>query len=141
MFSKDARFLVADDSNMVRDLVRTALAQLGFNRIETAQDGSVALDQIRKSFRENDPFQLVFTDINMPRMDGLRMLEIIRGEANLKDLPVIIVTTESSKQSVVRAVMQGVSGYMVKPFGIEDVKKKVKEIYDRVSVQTTPPSR
>ncbi len=135
MFHDEARFLIADDSNLTRDLVRTALTQLGLLNVDSAADGAVALEKIKVAADEGKPYDLVFTDINMPKIDGLLLLETVRSNLKTRNTPVIIVTTESAKQSVVRAVMQGVSGYMVKPFGVEDVKKKVKEIHDRISAQ------
>lgn len=75
------------------------------------------------------PYAMIFCDIHMPHVDGLRLLEMLRSEQKTKNTPVIMVTTESSKEAVVRAAMSGISGYIVKPFEVEDVKKKVREVY------------
>ncbi len=139
MYKPDSRFLIADDSNMVRDLIRTALSQLGLKKVDSAADGILALEKIKIAIDENKPYSLVFTDINMPKMDGLVMLETLRANMKTRNVPVLIITTESAKQSVVRAVMAGVWGYMVKPFGVEDVKKKIKEIHERVVSQPQSP--
>lgn len=132
MFQNNARFLVVDDSNMIRDLIRTALSQMGLKNCDSAADGAAALEKIKAAIDDGQPYSLVFTDINMPRIDGLLLLETLRSNLKTRETPIIIVTTESSKQSVVRAVMQGVAGYMVKPFGVDDVKKRVQDIYDRL---------
>ncbi|MCB0351812.1 MAG: response regulator [Bdellovibrionales bacterium] len=78
-------------------------------------------------------YELILTDINMPEMDGLKLLELVRAEPKTSNIPVLIVTTDGGKPTVIKAVMSGVSGYMVKPFGVEDVKNKILEIYKRKS--------
>ena len=129
MFKPDARFLIIDDSKVTRDLIRTALAQLNYKNFDEAANGRAGWDKIIRSCEETRPYALVFSDINMPEIDGLRLLEMVRGDSRTLNIPMLITTTEGGKQTVIKAVMAGVSGYMVKPFGIEDVKNKVKEVY------------
>jgi two-component system chemotaxis response regulator CheY len=132
MFKSDARFLIIDDSESSRDLVRTALKQLKLRHIDEAENGNVGWNKILRSLEEQKPYSVVFCDINMPEMDGLKLLETARSDKRTETLPFLMITTEGAKQSVIRAVMSGVSGYLVKPFGIEEIKKKMQEIYDRV---------
>jgi two-component system chemotaxis response regulator CheY len=136
MFKADARFLVVDDTPAAREYTRTSLNRLGYTHIDEASDGRVCLEKIQRAYIENKPYGLVFLDINMPELDGLKCLEMIRAEPRAGRLPVVIVTTESAKATVLRAVMQGVSGYIVKPFTFDDIKKKVAEIYQRVEETT-----
>lgn len=135
MFQPDARFLVVDDSKVVRDMIRTSLSQLGYKNLDEATNGKIGLQKITASISEKQPYTLVFCDINMPEMDGLQLLEKIRSEPLMAHLPVLMITTEGEKPTVIKAVMAGVSGYMVKPFGVEDVKKKLREVYGRLSVE------
>jgi two-component system, chemotaxis family, chemotaxis protein CheY len=135
MFRSDARFLVIDDSKTSRDLVRVALKQLKYMNVDEAEDGLIGLAKIQDASSAKKPYSLVFCDINMPEIDGLKLLETIRLDPENAAIPVIIITTEGDKPTVIRAVMSGVSGYMVKPFGVDDVKKKLEEVYKRVSIE------
>lgn len=135
MFKADSRFLIIDDSKTSRDLVRLGLKQLGYIHVDEASNGKLGLDRICASAKLKQPYVLVFCDINMPELDGLKLLEIVRIDPLTAATPIIIITTEGAKPTVVRAVMSGVSGYMVKPFGVEDVKNKIAEVYKRVSVE------
>ena len=136
MFSGDTRFLVVDDSVTIRDGVRAVLNKIGFSLVDEAADGRVAIEKLKRAVDDSKPYAAVFLDINMPEMDGLKALEIIRQTPSIQSTPVVIVTTESAKPTVIRAVMQGVSGYIVKPFSHEDVKRKVVEIFQRVQTET-----
>ena len=73
----------------------------------------------------------------MPEIDGLKLLEMVRGNPSTSQMPIVVVTTESEKQIVLKAVMSGVSGYMVKPFGVENVKTKMQEVYARLNSSDT----
>lgn len=135
MFRADSNFLVIDDSKTSRDLVRVALKQLGYVNVDEAQNGRVGLDKIKTASKNKKPYTLVFCDINMPEIDGLKLLEVVRLDPQTAMVPIVIITTEGDKATVIRAVMSGVSGYMVKPFGVEDVKSKLAEVYKRVSIE------
>jgi two-component system, chemotaxis family, chemotaxis protein CheY len=129
MFDSSSRFLIIDDSQSFREVVEAGLIELGVEHIEQAADGKIAFKMILNAAESNQPYSMIFCDIHMPHVDGLRLLEMLRAEPKTKNTPVIMVTTESSKQAVVRAAMSGISGYIVKPFEVTDVKKKVREIY------------
>jgi two-component system chemotaxis response regulator CheY len=137
MFPKDSRFLIADDSNDMLDLVHSALDEMGFQNVDMVMDGVAALGKIKTAIEKAAPYSLVFIDIKMPRLDGLTLLEALRSHVSTKSTPVIVMTTESSKQVVMRAVMHGISGYMVKPFGADDVKRKVQEIFQLLATKVT----
>lgn len=110
--------LVVDDSSMTRMVCRKMLRSFGITDIHEAEDGEAAL----KVFQEND-VDVVFSDWNMPKMDGLELLIEIR-KANT-EVPVIMITTEGSKPKVVAAVQHGVSDYLVKPFTPDSLKEKL----------------
>ena len=133
MFNPSSRFLIVDDSSVTRNIVRMALQQMKMKTIDEASNGVAGLDKILSASEQGTPYDLVITDINMPEMDGLKLLELVRAEPKTSNIPVLIVTTDGGKPTVIKAVMSGVSGYMVKPFGVEDVKNKILEIYKRKS--------
>lgn len=132
MFDSNSKFLIVDDSDVTRSTIRAALDQLSLKKVDEAADGEIALGKLKEAAEEDAPFDLVFCDINMPNMDGFELLEICRGTDELRAVPFLMVTTESQKQAVIRAVMQGVSGYIVKPFGIDELKSKIRETFDKV---------
>ena len=133
MFNPISRFLIVDDSSVTRNIVRMALQQMKMKTIDEASNGVAGLEKILSASEQGTPYDLVITDINMPEMDGLKLLELVRAEPKTSNIPVLIVTTDGGKPTVIKAVMSGVSGYMVKPFGVEDVKNKILEIYKRKS--------
>ena len=136
MFSGNARFLIVDDAVTARDGIRSVLNKIGFTIVDEASDGRIAIEKLRIAVKENKPYSIVFLDLNMPEMDGLKTLDVIRQEPAIQNTPIVIVTTESAKPTVITAVMKGVSGYIVKPFSADDIKKKVIEIFQRLDTET-----
>jgi two-component system chemotaxis response regulator CheY len=104
------KVLVVDDSPSVRQQVLIALTQAGFQVIE-AVDGADAIAKVAR-----DRPSAVICDINMPRMNGLEMLETIKKEPANAALPVIILTSEGQPALIERAKKAGAKGWLVKPF-------------------------
>ena len=106
-----AKILVVDDSSTVRDEVSTFLRGSGLD-VVTAVDGKDGLVKLKA-----DPgIKLVVADVNMPNMDGLTMVEKIRGELKNSTVNLIMLTTESSPNMKERGKAAGVKGWIVKPF-------------------------
>ena len=106
-----SKILVVDDSSTVRDEVAGFLRKNGLD-VETAVDGKDGLSKMKSS----PGIKLVISDVNMPNMDGLTMVEKIRGEMANKTVNVIMLTTESSPAMKERGKAAGVKGWIVKPF-------------------------
>jgi two-component system chemotaxis response regulator CheY len=104
------RILVIDDSPSVRQQVGMALTQAGFTVVE-APDGAKGLELI-----EGSAFSAVICDVNMPRMNGLEMLEALKARGTRPSLPVIMLTTEGQPAMIQRAKAAGAKGWMIKPF-------------------------
>lgn len=102
--------LVVDDSPSMRQLVSTTLGQAGF-KVTLAEDGEAALQIAQKN-----QFKLVVTDVNMPRMDGLTLVEKLRGLPAFKFTPILVLTTEVDPAKKTRAKTAGATGWLVKPF-------------------------
>jgi two-component system chemotaxis response regulator CheY len=117
----DKRVLVVDDYATMRRIIRGLLSQIGFTLIEEAGDGDQAFTKLKEV-----PFGLVISDWNMPAVGGLDLLKRVRAEPTLKDLPFIMVTAESKTENVTAAREAGVTGYIVKPFNQETLKKKIE---------------
>ena len=118
------KILVVDDFQTMRRIIRNYLRQLGFNNVEEAEDGDVALEKLKES-----EFDFVITDWNMPKMTGIDLLKKIRAENNFKNIPVLIITAEAEKENVVQAAQAGVNDYIVKPFTPEVLQTKIEKIF------------
>jgi two-component system chemotaxis response regulator CheY len=106
-----SKILVVDDSSTVRDEVAGFLKKNGLD-VDTAVDGKDGLTKLRG----NPGIRLVISDVNMPNMDGLTMVEKIRGELGNSAVNVIMLTTVSSPAMKERGKAAGVKGWIVKPF-------------------------
>jgi two-component system chemotaxis response regulator CheY len=104
------RILIVEDSPTMRQLLVFALKRLKDVEIIEAQDG---MDGLRKV--SSDHFDLALVDINMPVMDGLKLISLIRGEDNLREMPIIVITTEGAKEDRERALSLGANEYLTKP--------------------------
>jgi two-component system, chemotaxis family, chemotaxis protein CheY len=108
---KVAKILIVDDSSTVRDEVAGFLRKNGLD-VDTAVDGKDGLTKLRA----NPGVKLVVSDVNMPNMDGLTMVEKIRSELANTAVNVVMLTTESSPAMKERGKAAGVRGWIVKPF-------------------------
>jgi len=104
------KVLIVDDSASIRKEVAEALTRVGYEVLE-AVDGADGIDKIRKQLPA-----AVICDVNMPRMNGLEMLEKIRKEPQHANLPVVMLTSEGQPALVQRAKAAGARGWLVKPF-------------------------
>ena len=129
MVDKNMRFLVVDDFNTMRRIVRNLLKELGFNNVEEAEDGADALTKLRAG-----GFDFVVSDWNMPNMDGLQLLQTIRADATLGKLPVLMVTAEAKKENIIAAAQAGASGYVVKPFTAATLEEKLGKIFEKLGM-------
>ena len=105
------KVLIVDDSRTVRQQLGIVLTEAGYEVVE-ASDG---LDGAEKIANTND-LAMVICDVNMPRMNGLDMLDDVRGELASRSLPVVMLTTEGQPDAMARAKKSGAKGWIVKPF-------------------------
>lgn len=129
MADKNMRFLVVDDFNTMRRIVRNLLKELGFNNVEEAEDGVDALAKLRTG-----GFDFVISDWNMPNMDGLQLLQTIRADDAMGKLPVLMVTAEAKKENIIAAAQAGASGYVVKPFTAATLEEKLGKIFEKLGM-------
>jgi two-component system chemotaxis response regulator CheY len=117
------KVLVVDDSPTVRQQVSTALKQAGFEVVE-ACDGADGVSKV-----EADPMiGMAILDVNMPRMNGLEMLENVKGNGKNPNLHVIMLTSEGQQSLIERAKKAGAKGWIVKPFKAELLVAAVKKL-------------
>jgi two-component system chemotaxis response regulator CheY len=120
-----ASILAVDDSASVRMAVRIALSDAGYS-VSEAGDGAEGLEKLRAG-----AFDMVVTDLNMPRMDGLTMIRELRKLPQCAGLPVIFVTTESDDGLKAEAKAAGATGWLVKPFQPEQIVRVAKKVLGR----------
>jgi len=129
MADKNLKFLVVDDFSTMRRIVRNLLKELGFSNVDEAEDGVAALNKLRGA-----QFDFVISDWNMPNMTGIDLLIAIRADANLKSLPVLMVTAEAKKENIVAAAQAGANGYVVKPFTAAVLEEKLNKIFEKLGM-------
>ncbi|MBX3020764.1 MAG: response regulator [Bdellovibrionales bacterium] len=129
MFAKETHVLVVDDSLNIRRIVVDSLQRLGFQKVTTAEDAVEALGKLKFFAKTPHAIGLVLSDLNMPGPSGLDFLKQVRSEKDFITLPFVLVTTESEKGAVIEAAAAGVSGYVVKPFNLETLTKKIKDAW------------
>ncbi len=115
--------LVVEDSPMMRQLIVFALQRISGLTVTEAEDGVDALKKLATG-----TFQLILTDINMPVMDGLKLVKRIRSDERHKDVPIVIITTEGSNEDRQRALTLGANAYITKPIQAPQVIQTVREL-------------
>jgi two-component system chemotaxis response regulator CheY len=117
------RILIVEDSPTMRQLLVFALKRIKGAELVEAQDG---MDGLRKV--TSDHFDLALVDINMPVMDGLKLISLIRGEENLKQMPIVVITTEGATEDRERALSLGADEYLTKPIQANRVLSVAKSV-------------
>ena len=119
--SQKMKVLIVDDELFNLDYLEQALEDSNY-QIITATNGQEALDKIQSGQPD-----LVLLDLAMPIMDGFAVLERVKADAILRDIPVIIISAEHDSKSVVKGIKQGAEDYLTKPVNADLLVKKVKE--------------
>jgi len=115
------KILLVDDSRTMRNIWKKVLGKIDGVEITEAEDGAEGL----AAASEQGPFDLILLDWNMPKMDGLTMLQKVREKKIAT--PVIMVTTEAEKPRIIEAIKAGANNYLVKPFTPDALQSKVEE--------------
>jgi len=116
--------LVVEDSPTMRQLIVFALQRIRGMRVDEAANG---LEAIRK-LAPPAWFDIILTDVNMPIMDGLKLIQRIRADSELQSIPIVVITTESAAADRERALALGASAYITKPIQAPQVIQTVREL-------------
>jgi two-component system, chemotaxis family, chemotaxis protein CheY len=116
--------LIVDDSATMRNMIKAVVQDLGFE-VTTAQDGEKAF-----RFAQSQPFDIVITDINMPNMDGIELIRVLRETETMKYTPILVITTEGGDNVKAAGKAAGASGWIVKPFNPETLTRAVNKLCD-----------
>lgn len=112
--------LVVEDSPTMRQLISFAIKRVPNSHVVEATDGVDALKKL-----SSEKIDLILADINMPVMDGLKLVSLVRGNPTYKDIPIIIVTTEGAEEDRKRALAIGANAYLPKPIQTQELIKLV----------------
>jgi two-component system chemotaxis response regulator CheY len=117
-----SQILVVDDSAAIRKILQRVLRQTGMSigSIHEAGDGQEALEILKVQ-----KIDLILSDINMPRMDGLQFLAAVKSSPERRHVPMVMITTEGGETKVAEAVRLGAAGYVRKPFTADQIKEKL----------------
>ena len=121
--ANNLKVLIVDDQQSMRGLTRHCLREIGVSQVTDAKSGEEAL----KVLSEKN-FDLIISDWNMDGISGLELLTKIRGNPIIKKLPFIMATGERNKAQVKLAIDAGVNNYIVKPFSVADLRKRVEAV-------------
>jgi two-component system chemotaxis response regulator CheY len=121
------KILVVDDSELIHNMYKLMMKKYAGCKLVKALNGKEALDQLAQ---END-FDLILLDINMPVMNGIQFLETLRKEKKLPSIPIIIISTEGKEEDTVRGLGLGARGYVVKPFQSMTLHALIEKIMEK----------
>ncbi|WP_457559945.1 response regulator [Caminibacter sp.] len=125
------KILIVDDSKSMRNIIKNVLKRLGYKAEQflEAGDGEEAL----KILKENaDDIEIIFLDWNMPKMNGFEFLKRVRANKDYDHIKIIMVTTETKRESVLAAIKAGVNNYIAKPFTPKVLEEKLEEMNIKV---------
>jgi two-component system, chemotaxis family, chemotaxis protein CheY len=120
--STSTRVLTVDDSRTMLDMLRVALTSRGFTVVQ-AENGKQGLEAL-----ENGPFDVVISDVNMPVMDGFTFIRTLRENKDHAGLPVLFLTTETSREKRDQGRAAGATGWIVKPFDPEKLVATIRKV-------------
>jgi two-component system chemotaxis response regulator CheY len=118
--------LVVEDSPTMRQLISFAMKRVQNSKVVEATDG---VDALKKLSQEK--VDLILADINMPVMDGLKLLSLLRSNPSYKDIPVIMITTEGAEEDRKKALSIGANAYLTKPIQTQELIRLVNEFINK----------
>lgn len=121
--AQDIRILLVDDHLSMRNLTRYSLQQIGIRNVTEARNGQEALDALAVN-----RYDLIISDWNMDVVDGLQLLKTLRANPLTQRTPFIMSTANKDRAKVAEAVQAGVNNYIVKPFNVETLRKKIEQV-------------
>ena len=119
------QFLVVDDYESMRMMIADNLKQIGVKKILFAKSGNEAVEIISSNFGTPTQIQFLMTDLIMENGTGLDLVKAVRAHPTIKKLPILMVTSKAEVNLVIECVKAGVNNYIVKPFQLEDLSKKI----------------
>lgn len=116
------KILIVDDSESIREVVHFALSNANYD-VKVSIDGEDAL-----KYLDGEPINLIITDLNMPKKNGIELIKSVRGNEAYKFTPILVLTTESHNNKKLEAKAAGATGWIVKPFVTEKLLSIVQKV-------------
>lgn len=120
----DKKLIVIEDDASTKMILKGTLRKYGFTDVEECSDGGEALKKI-----QDNEYDLILCDWQIPTMNGLALLKKVKGMETAANIPFIMITGESEKESIISAMKAGVDGYIVKPFAPVSIKQKLDQFF------------
>nr|WP_223826264.1 response regulator [Spongiibacter pelagi] len=117
------KILLVEDFATMRRIIRDLLAEIGYHHIIEAENGETALGILH-----NEAVDLVISDLKMPDISGLELLQAIRADHRLAHMPVMIITADAQRENILAAARAGVNAYIIKPFTAAILETKIRQI-------------
>ena len=125
----DLRILLVDDSKMTRHLALGLLKEFGINEVYQVPNAAKAIKILEKNYKEKTPFDLIFTDINMPGLNGVELLRKIKEHRIFGKTPIIMMSSVGDQDTILQAVDHGADEYIIKPITAEKLEEKIKKVF------------
>lgn len=132
MSNSPLKILIVDDYEMVRVMLKRCLAQLGYTHVEEATDGKMALEMTTKASDSGQPYTVIFSDLNMPTMNGFEFLAAVRNSPTFGKTAFVIISAEAEIDFITQALKQGANDYIIKPFSTQTLQKKIEKINELI---------
>ena len=126
-FNSSLKIIYVDDSTVIRDMVESSLMQIGYMHIQGAEDGVEALE-----LSAEDEYDFIITDINMPNMDGIELIKHLRNKLDYISTPIMVLSTEWSKEMKQKGKDAGATSWIVKPFNQDLLHRAILETIKKV---------
>lgn len=139
MFPPKTNFLIVDDMEPLRRVVRSMLRELGYHHIFEAAGVSQAIQVLEKSGSIGHNIDVILSDWQMPGMTGLEFLEFVRTTEQYAGLPFLMITAEGQREQIIAAIQMGVSSYLVKPISPGQLQDKLKAVWTKMSATGVAP--
>lgn len=126
------KFLIVDDYSNIRNMLKVQIEEFGFKfPVQEAGDVDTAIVKLQELFNTENRIQFIISDWNMPNKTGLDFLNFVRSSNEFKNLPFLILTTESEQAKVMSAIKAGVSNFLLKPWEQEELSEKIKQCWNK----------
>ena len=133
MFPPTTRFLLVDDMEPLRRIVRTMLKELGYKEVEEAASAHEAIQALERIPMTGRNIDIILSDWSMPGMTGLEFLQFVRATEGLKSIPFVMITAEGQREQILAAIQAGVSSYLIKPFSLAQFQDKLKGVWIKLN--------
>lgn len=123
--TNSCHFLIIDDYTSMRSLLKSNLKELGFQKISEAEDGNKAYTVLMDKQENNEAVDFIICDVVMPECDGIQFLKRVRGNELFQKIPILMLTSESDRKTVISTISAGATNYLLKPWNLDVLGEKI----------------